>query len=249
MTYKKDITQILEDLLNNVSNNTLVISWSEDSGVISLIVDDIRWFQSDWIFTFNCRTIEDMNPHATQCVVIDAYTIDGVSIIEIKGVKETLVSFNMNFIEAPHVYFFHGTPIAVGAELDKINDAGNKTPMLWMMENFQERFYDDPLLRLERETTLRLFFLTQANHRQWVTQQAYDHCIAPMRRLMELFAEVIKNDGTFDVTDLTYSVYNYAKFGVYISEKGMPTNKFADNLSGVEMSFTLKRYKPDCCDC
>jgi len=249
MTYKKDITEILDNLLSEVNNEVNVLSWTENNGVITMVVDDMRWTQIDWIFTFNCRTIEDMNFHATQCVITNAYILGGTHIVSFKGVTETLVSTDMTSYEVPYVYFFHGTPIAVGAELDKINNANNKTPMVWMMENFQERFYDDPLLRLERETTLRLFFLTQANHRQWVTQQAYDHCIAPMRRLMELFVEVIKNDGTFDVTDLTYSVYNYAKFGVYINEKGMPTNKFADNLSGVEMSFVLKRYKPDCCDC
>ena len=249
MTYKKDITEILDNLLSEVNNEVNVLSWTEDNGVITMVVDDMRWTQIDWIFTFNCRTIEDMNFHATQCVITNAYISGGTHFVSFKGVTETLVSRDMTPYEVPYVYFFHGTPIAVGAELDKINNANNKTPMVWMMENFQERFYDDPLLRLERETTLRLFFLTQANHRQWVTQQAYDHCIAPMRRLMELFVEVIKNDGTFDVTDLTYSVYNYAKFGVYINEKGMPTNKFADNLSGVEMSFVLKRYKPDCCDC
>lgn len=249
MEYKKDITEILEGLLNNVSNEVNVLSWTEAFGYITILVDDIKWAQVDWVLTLNCRTVEDMNPHATECVITQAYILGGVHTIQIKAVKETLVSFNMTTFEVPLLHFFHGTPIAIGAELDKINDAGNKTPMMWMMENFQERFYDDPLLRLERETTLRLFFLTQANHRQWVTQQAYDHSIAPMRRLMELFVDVIKNDGTFDVTDLTYSVYNYAKFGVYINEKGMPTNKFADNLSGVEMSFVLKRYKPDCCDC
>jgi hypothetical protein len=249
MTYKKDITEILENLISEVNNEVNVLSWTEDNGVITMVVDDMLWTQIDWIFTFNCRTVEDMNFHSTQCVITDAYILGSTHVVSFKGVTETLVSTDMASYEVPHVYFFHGTPIAVGAELDKINNANNKTPMVWMMENFQERFYDDPLLRLERETTLRLFFLTQANHRQWVTQQAYDHCIAPMRRLLELFVEVIKNDGTFDVTDLTYSVYNYAKFGVYINEKGMPTNKFADNLSGVEMSFVLKRYKPDCCDC
>jgi hypothetical protein len=249
MEYKKDITDILESLINEVNNEVNVLSWTESSGIITLKVDDMLWTQIDWLFMFNCRTVEDMNFHGTQCVIVDSYISNGQQFVEFKGVTETLVSTDMTSYEVPHVYFFHGTPIAIGAELDKINNANNKTPMVWMMENFQERFFDDPLLRLERETTLRLFFLTQANHRQWVTQQAYDHCIAPMRRLMELFVDVIKNDGTFDVTDLSYSVYNYAKFGVYINEKGMPTNKFADNLSGVEMSFVLKRYKPDCCDC
>jgi len=249
MEYKKDITDILRNLIQPISNSISVLSWDESGGYITIIVDDVKWVQTDWIFTFECRTLEDMNPHQVECVVTGCGLMGSTNFITIKGIKETLVSFNQSVVFAPIVYFFHGTPIAIGAELDKIQDAGNKTPMVWMMENFQERFYDDPLLRLERETTLRLFFLTQANHRQWVTQQAYDHCIAPMRRLMELFVEEIKNDGTYDVTDLNYSVYNYAKFGVYINEKGMPTNKFADNLSGVEMSFVLKRYKPDCCDC
>jgi hypothetical protein len=245
MTYKKDITEILQNLIAMFNHWCNVIDWTESGGIINIQLDDVKWLQTDWIFEFNCRTIEDMNIHGVECVV----TYVGDNYITIKGLKETLVSFNDPIVYAPMLYFFHGTPIAIGAELNKINDASNKTPMIWMMENFQERFIDDPLDRHERETTLRLFFLTQANHTQWITQQAYDHCITPMRRLMEIFVEAVKNDGTFDVTDLTYNVYNYAKFGVYINEKGMPTNKFADNLSGVEMAFTLKRYKPDCCDC
>jgi hypothetical protein len=249
MEYKKDITEILQNIISGIDNTVNVLSWTESSGIITILVDDCKWAQIDWILELTCRTIEDINPHQVECVITNSGYFQGVHSITIKGVKETLISFNQSVISLPLVYFFHGTPIAVGAELDKINNANEKTPMVWMMENFQERFNDDPLDRHERETTLRLFFLTQANHRQWVTQQAYDHCIAPMRKLMELFVEVIKNDGTFDVTDLTYSVYNYAKFGVYISEKGMPTNKWADNLSGVEMAFVLSRYKPKCCGC
>ena len=243
MNYKEDITDILDGIVNTISQEDQLVLLSADivNGVAVCHVEDEKWCQEDFFLNVIGRSEEDMNPHSIQVVITDVWS----GHIRIKGVKETLTEVTAIYIY--HLYFFHGTPIATGNELLKIQDASDKTPMVWMYENFTERFNEDDLLRLERESELKLFFLTQANHSQWVTQVAYEKAIRPMRKLMELFVQAIKNDSRFDTLDLSYNVQNYAKFGVYINEKGMPTNKFADNLSGVEMSFTLKKYKPEYC--
>lgn len=243
MTYRPDITDLLIHVLATMENKITVSSWTASNGILTLTVDDVKWAQEEWPITVNCKTEEDINPHQVECVFTQVY--DGW--VRIKGVKETLTEYADLWITLPSVKFYHGTPIATGTELNQIQRAVDKTPMIWMMENFTERFNEDDLVRVERETDLRLFFLTQANHFQWMTETSYQKTIRPMRRLMEMFVNALKQDSQFDTLKLTYNVQNYSKFGVYINEKGMPTNKFADNLSGVEMQFTLVRFKPDCC--
>jgi hypothetical protein len=243
MTYREDITDILIHVLATLENHITVTSWMANNGILTLETPDVKWAQEEWPIVVNCKTIENPNAHQVNCVFTEVQD----TFVRIKGVTETLTEYADGWVQLPLQKFFHGTPIATGAELNQIQKAVDKTPMVWMMENFTERFLEDELQRLERETDLRLFFLTQANHNQWMTETAYHKAIRPMRRFMELFVQALKNDSQFDTLELTYSVQNYSKFGVYINEKGMPTNKFADNLSGVEMQFTLKRYRPDCC--
>lgn len=155
--------------------------------------------------------------------------------------------------ELYHPVFKHGTPIATGVELQQIPEANEKTPMVWFMEQFE----DDPVYPLmspfERRSKFRLFFLTQGNHKEWTTDEAYEKAIIPMRRLQEKFEqEMINNLSLFNTDQMQVTVRNYAKFGVFISEKGMPKGLFADKLTGCEMDIkSLDIYRDGICvlDC
>lgn len=152
--------------------------------------------------------------------------------------------------ELYHPIFKHGTPIATGMEIGKIPEANDKTPMVWFMEQFDDDIFYKEESPFERRSRFKLFFLTQGDHAKWLTEEAYEKAIIPMRRLQEKFEqEMIANDSLFNMDDCQVTVRNYAKFGVFIVEKGMPTGLFKDKLSGCEMDIkSLDIYRLGICD-
>lgn len=133
--------------------------------------------------------------------------------------------------------FFHGTPIQTDAEITEIPNAADKTPMIWALENYKDHFYDDPENARDRDLRMRIFFLTQPGLATEKTDDRYHHCIEPMRRLQERFVDRLRAmRGDFNTHDWEYEVENYARFGVYINNKGVEKNWFADKLSGCELN-------------
>jgi hypothetical protein len=150
-------------------------------------------------------------------------------------------------------YFFHGTPVESSAELQQNNNAFTKYPMIWVMENFRDVFYDFNFSSIERDIRASIFFLTTADHSRWLTANAYKEAIQPMRRLEEQFMRTLVGmSNRFLMDEFDEEVENYAKFGVYIREKGMDKNLLADELAGCELKASKIRVyfsgncPPDC---
>ena len=152
--------------------------------------------------------------------------------------------FNMN-----PVYFFHGSPRETNAETAQQEDSFKKTPMIWLLESFDEEFFRDTESAYERESSVRLFFLGQAEYDK-PTAERHTNYVNPMRRLKEQFIEALYYHteifAEFEVTDKENI---YTKFAVYVnSPTGSGTQQlFADNLAGVELSCTFKILKRGAC--
>lgn len=172
-------------------------------------------------------------------VVIDEveYQITAVEYNPDKITVSGSTTITADGFELYHPYFFHGTPIATGVELSNQTDSFMKTPMVWMMEQYDEEIYLNNHNPYDRTLSVRLFFLTQGDHENWETSDAYQNAIIPMRRLQERFEQLmIDSPDKFNTDVLSVEILNYAKFGVYINNKGMPKGLFADKLSGCEMN-------------
>lgn len=140
--------------------------------------------------------------------------------------------------------YFHGTAMAVNAELDPL-DKSLKFPMVYCYEIIPERFYDEPDSVIDRDAELRLYFLDNANFKDWTTQQHYDYVIDGMKSLQVHMLEKFKSCpkiGKFD----THDVINHVKFGVWTDQKGHTSNLFNENLSGVELLINLPLLKNFC---
>lgn len=183
------------------------------------------------------------------------WTIDSViyEITEIDGDEKTITVTGSSPVvpgtwDLYTPFFFHGTVSQTNIDLKEELDAAKKTPLVWMLENFTDEIFDDPEDAKDRIIKLRLFFLTQPGKASEKTDPRYHHCIEPMRRLQENFiAKLRKMPGRFDLREFDYELMNYAKFGVFITEKGMPANYFSSPLSGVEMKFSLTVLKTGAC--
>lgn len=149
-------------------------------------------------------------------------------------------------------FFFHGTPIDTNIKLEQEHKAENKTPMLWMLENFKDRNHDDKEDEIDREIIVDFFFLTQADHAKWFSADAHHNAIQPMMRLAENFIEHLRSQpGKFKIIDFVWDSEYYSKFGVFIQNKGMQKRLWSDELAGVKLpTITIEYLKQyECNDC
>lgn len=232
MRYKSEITDLLNTTISSMTFPVIIGTVTVTATGYIIRCDDIYFAQSGFDITINSVVyrITAINQST------ETLTIDGVGTIVIGD------TFDMY---TP--YFFHGTPIATEQEIKSEPNSLNKTPMLWLWENFTEKFYDD-FSSLDRDIDLEIFALTQADFDQWLTDDAYSNAIKPMKRLIDLFIQALKDDSTTYETDtLTYDSENYSKFGVFIRDKGSSKNLFTDKLSGIGIKFKLTLLKTDEC--
>lgn len=233
MIYKESSIDIIGAVVASMTFPVQITNVSSVGNVHTLTVCDIYHAQPGFIVTIdgNQYTITDITAPDTMVVTGSAPIV--------------VASF---FLYTP--VYFHGTPIETNVELLQEDNANDKTPMVWFLENFTDRFFDDSEDTREREIKFRLFFLTQANHEQWLVDDAYHNAIEPMRRLMENFIEKLRAvPARFGLIDFEYEAINYAKFGVYINNKGMEKSLFADKLAGCELNMSLTIYKYEGCGC
>lgn len=237
MGYKRDITDVLNEVISAmefpVAIDSVVLN---GDGTQTLYCSDIYHAQIGFDVTINGLSykITDFDQSNETIAVTPNFT--GTATIS-GG-----ISFYMY-----NPFFFYGTPIATGQDLSGYDDANDKTPMVWLWENYIER-NNDEMASISREVDVELYFLTQANFELWKTSDSYTKAIRPMRRLMEKFiVEVRSRDDLFSADDLTYDSENYAKFGVFIRTKGSTSNIFQDKLSGCSCKLTLKLWdKTEC---
>lgn len=181
-------------------------------------------------------------------VTIDAvvYTITEVdknTAITITGdVLPTADSF-----EVYPPYYHHGTIVSSNVELAQIKDANNKTPLIFLHEVIEDKFYNKSDNPLERETTLKMFFLSQSNWAKNSTNDHYVSAINPMRSLVYNFINTLnKTRYIADIED--YRIKNHTLFANYL-QSGYTEAIFDKNLSGCELNITIPIRPNKCIEC
>jgi hypothetical protein len=232
VNYKKNLIDIISEWVAAIPTLITINSVSTSGDLHTISVCDVLYAQPGFevIIGSNTYTIVSVDQTTKEIVVQGSVAI-------------TASSFNLYSVK-----FYHGTPIQTSAELDQEHIASEKTPMIYLLELFKERFFESDLdTAFERESTIRLFALTQADFDKKLTSEFYSDYILPMRNLMENLIAIIKEDKFTDATELESLYTNHARFGVYITNKGVEKSLFLDNLSGVEIEITIPRYKEGKC--
>lgn len=137
--------------------------------------------------------------------------------------------------------YLHGTPKAINAEATNTIQAGGQIyPLIWFLEIAQfDRSYD-PLSMIQDTPDIRMFFMDEANYRDWDTYEHYEQVIKPMINLADMMCKSIRDDGRFDKLETTRFT-NHAKFGLrYTNPKTADNyshvkNLLNENVSGVEL--------------
>jgi hypothetical protein len=148
--------------------------------------------------------------------------------------------------DIPAPFFFHGTILATNEELSNIGQSWNKFPMIYLHEITRERIDVDEESTIDRESECDLYFMTEADFQNWLTNDHYKYAVRPMRNLVFEFIKALKgssNVGEFE----QFTVMDQAKWGVYLSGKGQVNQIFRDNLSGTQLKINIPFLKTDDC--
>lgn len=235
MIHTRSLIDILEAVVADISIEMTITSVVDNGDdTFDVIVTDLKWLEVGRIVT--------INGFLFTVVSID----DDTNTIVFTGTDTIFANTTTFDLYAP--FFWYGTPVAVNNQIQEIQQSQEKTPMVYLMLKFKERFNTDEELMLERESTCSLFFLTQADFDAWGTDDFYTNAIRPMRRLVDLFIAQIESDYQFNTQDLSYDVTDLPMFGVYVNTKGATNSWFSDNLSGLQMDVVFKINKTDDCE-
>ena len=222
---RAETVDIVKDLVGSMSF-TMTITLINDNG-------------DDTYTLYSCNTY-----HLQECFKVlyegANWTITNVDknvSITIKPVLDSTPIPTTMELDVYDPYYFYGTVIQTNLELEQISNSSLKTPMVYLPTVLEDTFYNDDN-RLERESDIRLFFLTQANFADWKTQDTYTNAIEPMRALAYSFIDTL-NDSKIISNFAEYRLTNHSKFGVYVTDKGYEKRIFNDDLAGVELRISL----------
>jgi hypothetical protein len=238
---RKPISEIIGDLLSTLPNTFKV-------GMVVLVDANTTTFET-------CDPLWSYVSTATK--VYNSANAFNITDITYSANKYTITlngtGFNVdNATTLQRPSYFHGTTLATDKELlnnRNGNNKGEKYPILYLYEVLAEFFYTDKSKSaLERESDLRLFFLSEANEKVWNTDEHYDNVINPMANLAHLFNVHVDNQAGFHVDD-RYKITYHANFGNYRTN-GHFEKIFTDvPLSGVELTNKITKRKFKDCLC
>ncbi len=222
-----EISEVIADIVTRIDNT---IEGVYDSGNIT------NYCETKWARPGREVTDEIGN----------TYLVNEVNFNQSLDVSQTNLPLTpldgLTFITAP--YFVPGTKLAANREWTiSTPDLTAKTPLIWLLEIIRERrFGKDSTILFESD--VRIFFLDETNIKEFYTEDHRREVVKPMIELAEAFLDVVRNDRSF-VTFDDYQLITFSRFGVE-AENGVFQNILDANLSGVELQFTLSKYKENC---
>lgn len=232
----KETIEIVKELVSEIDRTINIDSVMDNGdGTCTIFSCNTKWIQAKFTVTI------DSNPF----VVV---SIDHNVSITITGACPVVSSF-----EAYPPFFFNGTVSDTNQQLTGIPREEDKVPMCYLFEPFTETIFRADSA-LERESSLRLFFLSHAEEEAgWLTPEHYNEVVKPMRSFAQGFIEAVEESSLIDTIE-EYSSTSRVKFGVSKNKttkdiKGYAQNRFNMFLSGVEINITLPIFincKTDC---
>lgn len=226
MTYHRDLADILDEVLNLATYPVKITAVNNVGNNQELTVCDVRHAQAGYKVTINL-------------IEYTIYSVDETTLkIVITGLANPIAVQTFNLYKPK---FFHGTEAETGNTLEQKGDYLEKTPMVWLRENYKETFLPTGS-RLGRESEVELYFLSWVDYSKQVDGRMAD-AVKPMRRLMQAVWEHFRASTKYfelqaDKYD-TFEVENFTKLGVYAINKGIAKALFMDNLAGPRLKCTL----------
>lgn len=171
-------------------------------------------------------------------VVIDGMSYEVVSVVNNTSIEVVGVIPSPSNYTVPSPKYFHGTPLMTNSHIVGARHS-DKVPMVYLYEILREK-EKNPGSNIVRESDLRLFFLDSANFAEWDTDDHYSQRLLGLNNLVDAFITAARaNKCCFHLFETDFIRVNHANWGVYVDGQGHKQRIFDDDLTGVELSFTL----------
>lgn len=197
-------------------------------GTYTLYACNTLWITQNIIITIN----------AVQYKVIDLKANEW---IKIQGAGLPTMNF---LVDLP--FYSHGTILAKNQEMNAEKLSENKLPMIYLHEITREEFHEDELSSIDRESDCDLYFICDANAKDWLTLDHDNYAVKPMRNLCAAFVHILKHYSGIQLITKT-NVLDHANWGVYTADKGHVKQIFSDYLSGCQLKITIPFLKSLIC--
>ena len=232
---KKQTVYIIQDLINEFYDSLQFTATS--------LVDN-----ADGTYTLlTCDTL-----YLQECLKL---TLLGVNYEIVEVVQGESITLKGNIappltFKPYQLYYFFGNIVDTNIEMhQKESNVSKRTPFIYLLEKLTDEFNNDRGNLIDRETDLRLFFLTQSKFGKWKQSDHHDKAIIPMRNLVYKFIKFLDNSKIISNFD-RYNVTDCPNFGIVRKDGGKPEALyFNDFLSGCELKITLPIYKGQHCEC
>lgn len=230
MALVEEITALVGQYVESI-DSTIKGTYNAGNGKTSFC--ELKWLRVG-------KVVTDEAGNTYKIVSIDE---DGVEWEQLTGPLAPLEG--LIFLTPP--YYQTGTRIATENEWRAVAaDLRQKTPLVWLLELIRVRKFGRGDARAF-ETDLRLFFLDETDVTQFKTKDHRREVVVPMEELAESFLDVIRADRKIQTLE-DYTLLTFSRFGVE-TQQGVIQNILSADLSGVELNFTLTKYKSNCKNC
>lgn len=215
---------ILDDFIQSLDLSGQVLSFSNDGTNTTLNVDKTYHARENMILT------------------VDTVDYNIISVVNNTSIVVESVIANPLVYSVQLPFYFHGTPIATNNHISEA-DHKDKVPMIYLYEIIREK-QKDIFSSIDREADLRLFFLDTADFDEWTTDDHYSKRLLGLNNLVDAFIiQAISFRSQFFLNETEFTRINHVKWGKFTDLKGHIVNIFDDELTGVELSFTLQIRK------
>lgn len=227
----KDVAKEIKEIVNLISNE---INGVFDSETGKTFVCGTKWLRVG-------KTV--INSNNEKFVITD---IEPGEWVIGKNFENPLLTLDGLFT-IPTPYFLPGTRLSANREWTlPTNNVTEKTPIVWLLDAIRYRKFgrENPA---DFETDLRIFFLDETDIVNFYTMDHRGNVVEPMSELINEFLKIVNEKPIFKRV-LEFDLITFTRFGVE-AENGMFENILDANLSGVELRFTLTKFKENCKNC
>ena len=146
-------------------------------------------------------------------------------------------------ITLPAPKYLYGTPLSVNQELAD-NKNCDKYPLVYLFEPITESFDDRWDSCIEREVSVKLFFMNATNPEDNCNKDFVDELL-PMRNLAERFVDCIKNDRKHFSGVTNFKLTSHSNFG-RLGKDGYFEQYFNENLNAIQLDVSFSINKNSC---
>lgn len=224
-----EFSQVFKEIVQKMNREIEINSISTMGNSTMIFTCNTKWARAG-------KTLELQDGQVSYNNIIEEVSTNNY--IKVKGI----INFSKAFVNFP--FNITGTKIATNLEWTKVsNFASDKTPLIWLLDNFDETEYGRES-SLERSVECKIFFLDETDIKNYYTDDHKLQVIQPMIALKDEFLSVIAKNRKFKTIDDDRIKY-FSRFGTE-SPQGFEKNILDANLSGLVLSVTLRKYKENC---